>query len=336
MNGMETFRALVVDKSGEGDRVTLALDRWDRGQLMDGEVTIRVAASSVNFKDSLTARADGKVARRYPLVPGIDLAGEVVESTDPRHAPGDRVLVHGYDLGVAHHGGFAELARVPADWVVPLPDGLTPRQAMAIGTAGFTAALSVVRLEELGLRPENGPVLVTGASGGVGSTAVAILAARGYQVAASTGSADAHDYLRELGAREILDRAETSATSDRPLERARWASAVDAVGGSTLAYLLRTTDYGGGIAVSGNTGGARVETTVFPFILRAVSVVGIESVQVPLDQRIALWQRLADDLRPPKLEETIGREVGLDEVSRVLDRIHRGEVRGRTIVRVSE
>ena len=331
---MDTFRALVVDKSG--DDVTVSLDRWDPSRLLDGEVTIRVLASSVNYKDSLAARADGRVARRYPLVPGIDLAGEVVESADPRHGPGDRVVVHGYDLGVAHHGGFAELSRVPADWVVPLPKGLTPRQAMAIGTAGFTAALSIARLEELGLRPEGGPVLVTGASGGVGSTAVAILAVRGYHVAASTGSADAHAFLRELGARDILDRAETSAASDRPLERGRWAGAVDAVGGSTLAYLLRTTDYGGGIAVTGNTGGVRLETTVFPFILRAVNVLGIDSVQVPLDRRTALWQRLADDLRPPRLEESIARVVGLEEVPRVLEQIHRGEVRGRAVVRVAD
>ena len=212
MNGMDAFRALVVDTAG--DDVTVSLEHWDPSRLMHGEVTIHVAASSVNYKDSLAARADGKVARRYPLIPGIDLAGTVVESADPRHRAGDQVLVHGYDLGVAHHGGDAELARVPADWLVPLPEGLTPRQAMAIGTAGYTAALSVVQLEHLGLRPENGPVLVTGASGGVGSTAVAILAGRGYHVAASTGSSDAHDFLRELGARDIVDRSETGGPSE--------------------------------------------------------------------------------------------------------------------------
>jgi putative YhdH/YhfP family quinone oxidoreductase len=329
---METFRALVVDKAGED--VTVRLERWEPSQLMDGEVTIRVEASSVNYKDGLAARPDGKVARRYPLIPGIDLAGEVVESADARYSAGQRVIVHGYELGVAHHGGFAELARVPTDWVVPLPGGLTARQAMAIGTAGFTAGLSVVRLEETGLRPGGDPVIVTGASGGVGSTAVAILAARGYRVVASTGSADAHDYLRELGASEIVDRAETSAPSDRPLERGRWAGAVDAVGGSTLAYLLRTTNYGGSIAVSGNTGGAAVSATVFPFILRAVNILGIDSVQVPIDRRIALWERLAGDLRPPRLEETIAHEVGLDEAPDILRAIHRGEVRGRVVVRV--
>ena len=336
MNAMETFRALVVDKAGDGNDVTVSLARWDASRLLDGEVTIRVAASSVNYKDALAARADGKVARRYPLVPGIDLAGEVVESADPRYKPGDKVLAHGYDLGVSHHGGHAELARVPASWVVPLPERLTPRQAMAIGTAGYTAALSVVQLEHMGLRPENGPVLVTGASGGVGSTAVAILAARGYHVAASTGSRDAHDFLRELGARDIVDRSETGGPSERPLERARWAGAVDAVGGSTLAYLLQTMAPHASIAVSGNTGGVAVKTTVLPFILRGVNVLGIDSAQTPIARRIALWQRLADDLRPPKLEETIGQEVRLEEVPGVLDRIYRGEVRGRTIVRVSE
>src|SRR6266516_6831975 len=221
---IESFRAVVANKAG--DEVTVGLERWGSEMLPPGDVTISVEYSSVNYKDGLVARADGKVAREYPLIPGVDLAGTVVESTDARYKSGDRVLVHGYDLGVAHHGGYAELARVPADWVVPLPAGLTSRQAMAIGTAGFSAGLAVDRLEQAGLRPTSGPVLVTGASGGVGSTAVAILAARAYQVVASTGSIDAHDYLRELGARAVLDRAETSATSDRPLERGRWAGAV--------------------------------------------------------------------------------------------------------------
>ncbi len=331
---MDCFRALVVDKTG--DDVNVSLDRWTPDQLMPGEVTIRVAASSVNYKDALAARADGKVVRRYPLILGIDLAGTVDASDDPRHKPGDAVLAHGYEIGVAHHGGYAELARVPADWVVPLPRGLTTRQAMAIGTAGFTAALSVERLEHLGLNPDRGPVIVTGASGGVGSTAVAILAARGYEVVASTGSADAHDYLRELGAHEIVDRAETSRPSERPLDRARWAGAVDAVGGATLAYLLQTTQQDGSIAISGNTGGAAVSTTVLPFILRGVNVLGIDSAQMPLERRIAIWERLADDLRPPRLEESIAREVSLEEVPTVLPRILRGDVQGRVVVRVAE
>jgi acrylyl-CoA reductase (NADPH) len=245
------------------------------------------------------------------------------------------VLAHGYDIGVAHHGGLAEVARVPADWVVPLPDGLSARQAMALGTAGFTAALSVARLEAAGLAPGSGPVLVTGASGGVGSTAVDILAARGYTVAASTGSAASHAYLRRLGASELVDRAETSAESSRPLERSKWAGAVDAVGGSTLAYLLRTMSYGGSIAISGNAGGATFSSSVFPFILRGVNVLGIDSVLVPLAQRIAIWQRLATDLRPPHLDDAITQEIALDEAPRVLDRIVRGETQGRTVVRIA-
>jgi putative YhdH/YhfP family quinone oxidoreductase len=218
---------------------------------------------------------------------------------------------------------------------MPLPSGLATRQAMAIGTAGFTAALSVVRLEHMGVRPDKGPVLVTGASGGVGSTAVAILAARGYEVVGSTGSADAHDYLRELGAREIIDRSETSAAGERPLERMRWAGAVDAVGGTTLAYAVRTMLYGGSVALSGNTGGVAVNTTVLPFILRGVNVLGIDSVNMPLDQRTALWKRLADDLRPPGLEESIAQEISLEEVPGVLSAIYRGEIRGRTVVRLA-
>ena len=329
---METFRALVVEKAGVD--TAIAVQRWTLDQLLPGEVTIQVEYSSVNYKDALASRVDGKVARRYPLILGIDLAGLVISSGDDRFQIGQRVLAHGWDLGVAHHGGMAEFARVPAAWVVPLPHGLTTRQAMAIGTAGFTAALSIERLEYLGLRPESGPVLVTGASGGVGSTAVAILAKRGYQVAASTGSLAAHDYLRTLGAQEILDRAETSAASERPLERARWAGAVDPVGGATLSYLLRTMVPRASIALSGNTGGGAVSTTVFPFILRGVNLLGIDSATYPQDLRSELWKRLAGDLRPPFLEDMIAREVTLENVPPVLEDILKGQVSGRTIVRV--
>lgn len=331
---MQTFRALVVDKAGDG--VSLELAEWTPDQLMAGNVTIGVEYSSINYKDGLAVGADGRVIRNYPLIPGIDLAGEVIESTDSAVTVGSKVIVHGYDTGVAHHGGYSELARVPAGWVVPLPTGLTTRQAMALGTAGFTAGLSVARLEAAGLTPASGPVLVTGASGGVGSTAVDILAARGYTVAASTGSADAHAYLRALGASEIVDRAETSAASTRPLERGRWAGAVDAVGGSTLAYLLRTMNYGGSIAISGNAGGVEYTSTVFPFILRAVNILGIDSVMLPIQERIALWQRLATDLRPPHLDDSITSEVTLDDAPEVLARIVDGGVQGRTVVRVAQ
>jgi acrylyl-CoA reductase (NADPH) len=330
---VDTFRALVVDKAGDG--VALALQDWSTDRLMAGEVTIRVEYSSVNYKDGLAVRADGRVVRSYPLIPGIDLAGVVESSTDGRFKPGERVLAHGYEIGVAHHGGLAEVARVPAGWVVPLPNGLSTRQAMALGTAGFTAALSVAALEDAGLQSGTGPLIVTGASGGVGSTAVDILAARGYEVAASTGSADAHAYLRSLGASEILDRAETSAESSRPMERGRWAGAVDAVGGATLAYLLRTMDYGGSIAISGNAGGVAFSSTVFPFILRAVNVLGIDSVAVPIERRIAIWERLASDLRPPHLDDAITHEIPLAAAPDALEKIVRGEIQGRTVVRVA-
>ncbi|MBV9119817.1 MAG: oxidoreductase [Chloroflexi bacterium] len=329
---MDSFRALVVDK--QGDETALQIREMTPDQLMPGEVTIRVEYSSINYKDGLATTAGGNVARTYPLVIGIDLAGEVVEGSGAGFKPGDKVLAHGYDIGVAHHGGLAEVARLPAGWVVPLPAGLTTRQAMAIGTAGFTAAMSVEALEHMGVLPGQGPVLVTGASGGVGSTAVSLLTGRGFEVAASTGSPDNHDYLRSLGASELVDRAETTAASSRPLEKARWAGGVEAVGGASLAYLLRTTRIGGSIALSGNAGGAALESTVYPFILRGISLVGIDSANMALDRRTKLWQRLAADLRPPKLDESIACEIELDEAPEALARILRGELRGRTVVRL--
>ena len=338
------FRAFVAERrDGEVAREVRTLSE---GDLMPGEVTVKVAWSSVNYKDGLATVPKGNVARISPLVPGVDLAGEVVASDAPDVEVGEAVVVHGYDLGVAHHGGYAELARVPAAWVVPLPKaGLSTRQAMAIGTAGFTAALSVHYLEQHGCNPdEAGPVLVTGASGGVGSTAVGILARRGYEVVASTGKADEHDYLRALGATEVLDRSETSAESSRPLEKERWAAAVDCVGGSTLAYVLRTLRYGGAVAASGLTGGPDLPTTVFPFILRGVALLGVDSVQLPMGMRRSIWSRLAGDLRPVGLEDDdptgpaspsgMVTEVGLEDLPGVLDAILAGQVRGRTVVRV--
>jgi acrylyl-CoA reductase (NADPH) len=327
-----SFRAFVAERVG--DAVERGVRELSADQLPADAVTVRVAYSSVNYKDGLATIPSGRVARISPLVPGIDLAGEVVASDDPALPPGAAVLAHGYDLGAAHHGGYAEYARVPAEWVVPLPHGLTPRQAMAIGTAGFTAALSVHRLEERGLGPRDGPVLVTGATGGVGSTAVAILAERGYEVVASTGKADQEPYLRGLGAAAVLPRAETSAESSRPLESERWAGAVDCVGGATLAYVLRTLRYGGAVAASGLTGGTALPTTVMPFILRGVALLGVDSAQMPIARRRDFWGRLARDLRPPGLEDSIAREVGLAELESVLDEILKGQVRGRTVVRV--
>jgi acrylyl-CoA reductase (NADPH) len=328
----QRFRALVAER--DGAEVTRGLRELGADDLPDGDVTVRVDWSSVNYKDALAVSPKGRVAQISPLVPGVDLAGEVLASDDGEVAPGQQVIVHGHDLGVAHHGGFAELARVPASWVVPLPDGLSPRQAMALGTAGFTAALSIVRLEDHGLSPADGPVLVLGATGGVGSTAVAILAGRGYEVHAATGKADEAGFLRELGAAEVLSREETSAESKRPMESERWAAAVDPVGGAALAYALRTTRYGGAVAASGLTGGTDLHTTVFPFILRAVSLLGVDSVRTAMDVRRNVWERMAGDLRPPGLDEQITREISLDDLDPLLDDVLAGRARGRTVVRV--
>lgn len=330
---MQRFQALVAEqRDGSVDREVRTLDSQD---LHSGEVTIRVRYSSVNYKDALATIPKGRVARTSPLVPGIDLAGEVVASESPAVSTGAEVIVHGYDLGVGHHGGFAQYARVPANWVVPLPDGLSLHQAMELGTAGFTAGLSVDKLEAHGLQPHAGPVLVTGATGGVGTTAVGILARRGYEVVASTGS-DASDYLHALGATRIVAREETSQASSRPLEAETWAGAVDCVGQTTLSYILRTLSYGGTVAATGLTGGTELVTTVMPFILRSVSLLGIDSVQVDQPERTRIWRRLADDLRPRWLDEGSGsRDVGLSELTHVLDSILAGEIRGRVVVDVS-
>ena len=328
-----TYRALVVDK--QGDAFSVAVRELSEADLPPGDVTIRVHWSSINYKDGLALSPTGRVIRTYPMVPGVDLAGVVLESSDSRFAPGQEVVVTGYDVGVSHPGGFAELARVPGDWVMPLPPGLTLKEAMAIGTAGFTAALSLEALEHNGLRPENGTVIVTGATGGVGSTAVAMLAQAGYTVAASTGKASEHAYLRELGASEILSREEVSAESSRPLESERWAGAVDPVGGATTAYLIRTMKYGASIALSGLTGGNTFTTTVYPFILRNVNLLGIDSVYTPMDRRRRTWQRLATDLKPRGLLDSIAVETDLDGVSAVCADILQGKVRGRTLVRLA-
>jgi acrylyl-CoA reductase (NADPH) len=327
----DTFRAFLVDH-GQGD-AKRSLSELSLDDLGEGDVAIRVDWSGINYKDALASTANGKVARLTTLVPGIDCAGSIVDPGTCGLAAGSEVIVHGYDLGVAHHGGFSEYARVPAQWVVPLPTGLSTREAMSLGTAGFTAALSITRLEQHGLQPDQGPVLVTGATGGVGSVAVGILAARGYEVIASTGKQAAEAWLRALGAAEVVSRESTS-QADKPLQREHWAAAVDSVGGSTLAYALSTLRYGAAVAASGNTGGIAVSTTVFPFILRGVTLYGIDSVQCDLAARTAVWNRLAGDLRPRGLDSLATNETTLDGLSDALDRVHAGNNQGRTVVRL--
>lgn len=329
----DRFRAFVAEALDDG--VRRGIREFPAVELPAGEVEVRVEWSSVNFKDALATIANGKVARISPLIPGIDLAGTVVASTDPFVGAGQAVLAHGYDLGVARHGGFSEYTRLPAGYVVPLPAGLSGRDAMAVGTAGFTAAMSVAALERHGLRPGAGPVIVTGASGGVGSVAVAILAARGHEVWAATGKPDEGDRLRALGAAGIVPRDECT-VEGRPLESARWAGAVDTVGAATLPYVLRTLRPGAAVASSGNASGAELKTTVLPFILRGVALLGMDSANMPIEERRALWGRIATDLRPPALDD--GRlgitEVTLDSLEPALDAILAGGARGRWVVRV--
>ncbi|HMG43248.1 MAG TPA: acryloyl-CoA reductase [Acidimicrobiales bacterium] len=325
-----TFTAFTAT-AGEDGAVERAVTTLALDDLPPDGVLIAVEWSSVNYKDALATTAKGGVARISPLVPGIDLAGTVVDPAGSGLAVGAPVIAHGYDLGVARHGGHAARARVPAEWIVPLPDGLDLRSAMVIGTAGFTAALSVVALEERGLTAADGPVLVTGATGGVGSMAVGILGTRGYEVVASTGKADAEPYLRSLGATAVIPRDELSAEGGKPLAAMQWAAAVDCVGGTTLANVLARIRYGGAVAASGLTGGAGLSTTVLPFILRGVALLGVDSVQTPIARRRAVWQRLGGDLEPSGLAE-IGHDVSLAGLPDVLDAILRGEVTGRVVV----
>ncbi|MDP9483306.1 MAG: acryloyl-CoA reductase [Chloroflexota bacterium] len=329
-----TFRAYVAERinDAEGPRIERGVRDFAEADLPPGEVEIRVHWSSVNYKDGLATRIDGRVARISPIIPGIDMAGVVVASSAPDIDVGGEVLAHGYDLGVARHGGFSEYERIPVGWVVPLAPGLSTRDAMVIGTAGFTAAMSVIALEERGLDPTDGPVLVTGASGGVGGTALAILAERGYEVWAATGKPDEAARLRTLGAAGILTRDDVTAEG-KPLESERWAGAIDAVGAATLPYVLRTLRTGAAVAASGNAGGPKLETTVFPFILRGVALLGMDSAQVPIGRRRNIWDRLATDLRPRALGQH-ATEVTLDTLEPALDGILAGAARGRWIVRI--
>ncbi|MDZ7736345.1 MAG: YhdH/YhfP family quinone oxidoreductase [Gammaproteobacteria bacterium] len=328
---MTDFSAYRVhEQDGE---VRGAIERVGLDDLPAGEVVIRIVWSSVNYKDALAATGKGRIIRSFPRIAGIDAAGHVDSSGDDRFSPGDAVLVTGYDFGVDHDGGYAEYARVPAEWVVLLPEGLSLRESMILGTAGLTAAICVHRMETNGQAPDQGPIVVTGATGGVGSLAIDMLAGLGYQVAALTGKAEAHDYLRELGAADILDR-HTLDTGKRPLEKARWAGAVDNVGGDILAWLTRTMQPWGNIASVGLAGGAELNTTVMPFILRGVALLGVTSSGCPTALRHTLWQRLAGDLKPRHLDRIVSREVGMDELPQVFDDMLAGRTSGRTLVKI--
>jgi len=326
---MQTFRACRVHATGGA--VTARLEQLVLDDLAAGEVVIEAHYSSVNYKDALAATGKGRIMRRFPLVGGVDVAGVVTQSLDPRFRAGDAVLVTGCGLGESHDGGFSEVVRVPSDWVVPLPAGLTLFDAMALGTAGFTAALAVDRLEQNGQKPELGPVVVTGATGGVGSIGIDLLSGRGYDVVALTGKPAAGDYLQGLGAGRVLDR-QALGPARGLLESARWGGAVDNVGGDVLSWLLRTTRPWGSIASIGMAGGVELHASVMPFILRGVSVLGITSANCPMPRRLKIWQRLVTDLRPTRLDATVAGIVGLDELPDVFERLLGGQHRGRFVV----
>ena len=327
---MATFKAIRIDKADKG--TTAQLTQFDEAELMEGDVTVRVEWSTLNYKDGLALTGKAPVVRRFPMIAGIDFAGTVEQSSHPQWKAGDKVVCTGWGMGETHLGAYAEKARVKGDWLVALPQGLSARDAMAIGTAGFTAMLSVLALEKQGLSPKSGPVVVTGAAGGVGSVATAVLSKLGYHVIASTGRASEADYLKEIGAAEIIDRNELSAAA-KPLAKERWAGGVDSVGSTTLANLLSMTKYGGAIAACGLAAGMDLPSSVAPFILRGVCLLGIDSVMCPIEPRKAAWQRLASDLDRTKLSE-ITHEIPLEEVSEWGAKILAGQVRGRIVVKI--
>ena len=333
---MSEFRALVLHE--EGGTVVPLLETLDENRLPAGEVTVAVEYSTLNYKDGMILEGQGRLVRAYPHVPGIDFAGSVLNSDAPGFKPGDPVILTGWRVGELHWGGYAERVRVPAAYLVRRPDGLSAKQAMAIGTAGFTAMLAVIALEGHGLAPEAGPgpndVLVTGAAGGVGSIAVSVLSALGYRVVASTGRPELRDYLTGLGAAELIDRAALAAKPTRPLDRERWAGAIDAVGGATLATILTQLKYRASVAACGLAGGSDLPATVIPFLLRGVNLVGIDSVMCPRDERLEAWRRLARELPLEKLDAAT-ETVSLGEVPTLAPRILKGAVRGRIVIDLS-
>jgi len=326
---MDTFSALVLSET-EG-KVSGEIRRLTDADLPEGDVTVRVEYSGLNYKDGLVLGGLGKLVRDYPHVPGIDFAGTVEASNHARYKPGDKVVLTGWRVGETRWGGYAGKARVRGDWLVPLPKRLDTRQAMAVGTAGFTAMLCVLALRDHGVTPDSGKVIVTGAAGGVGSVAVAILANLGYRVAAVTGRSETADYLKSLGAAETVDRAALAEPSGKPMESAVWAGAVDTVGGATLARLIGQMAYGAPVAACGNAGGIKLETNVLPFILRAVKLLGIDSVMVPYEDRLRVWERIGHDLPMDKLDSMVG-ETGLDGVMAAGAKILKGQIRGRMLV----
>lgn len=327
---MATFKAIRIDKADKGTTAQLA--QFDEAELMDGDVTVRVEWSTLNYKDGLALTGKAPVVRRFPMIAGIDFAGTVEQSSHPQWKAGDEVVCTGWGLGETHLGAYAEKARIKGDWLVALPQGLSARDAMAIGTAGFTAMLAVLALEKHGVSPKSGPVVVTGAAGGVGSVATAVLSKLGYHVIASTGRAAETDYLKEIGATEVIDRNELSGAA-KPLAKERWAGGVDSVGSTTLANLLSMTKYGGAIAACGLAAGMDLPSSVAPFILRGVCLLGIDSVMCPIEPRKAAWQRLASDLDRTKLTE-ITQEISLDQVPEWGAKILAGQVRGRVVVKI--
>jgi len=327
-----SFEAFVVTRSdGSVETGVRTLDDRDLSQ---GGVVIDVAWSALNYKDAMVTQPGNRVARISPLVPGVDLAGRVVESDDPAIAIGSDVLAQGYDLGVSHHGGFAGRARVPSGWVVPLPGGVSTRDAMVVGTAGFTAVLSLARLGQVGVGPADGPIVVTGATGGVGSMAVSLLARHGFEVVASSGKPSEHAYLRGLGASSVIGREDLLTDGTRVLGAERWAGAVDCVGGATLAGLLRSVRYGGAVVATGLTGGSTLETTVYPFIVRHVALLGVDTVSTPIEERRARWAEMTEHFPTATLEDFVAREIELGDLAAALGGLLASQGRGRTLVRV--